>query len=83
MRTMRFTLHKTYHVRIKLIAGLIAYFFMDEQEFEDEACTGQYRQTFCGLTRVSYHVLYSPIDFDLHEVWTHIKDYAQDNNKLS
>jgi len=81
MKTRTNKFHKTYHVRIKLIAGLIGYFFMSAQEFEDEACTGQFHQTFYGHVRTTYHVLYNPVDFDLSEVWQHIIDYDQNYSK--
>lgn len=79
MRTKKFSQHKTCHLHLKSILGLHALFYLEPLEFEDEALTGQFQQTFYGHARRSYHVLFSPIDYDLMEVWAVIKEHDHFN----
>ena len=81
MRTTRYNPHKTYHLQIKAICGLVALFYLSASEFEDAMLTGEFIQTFYGNAARSYHVLFRPVDYDLMEVWKLIGDHDAFQNK--
>jgi hypothetical protein len=53
---------------------------MPQTDFEDEALSGVFDQTFYGHSKRSYHILYSRIEYDLMDVWKHIQDHDIANN---